>query len=266
MENSKVTVPGILARKSQQKLVMVTAYDYSQALLADGAGMDIVLVGDSLGNVVLGYPHTLPVTMEDMLHHTRAVRRGVARALLVADMPYLSCHFTPVEAARNAGRLVQEGGAEAVKVEGGARRLEAIQAILDAEIPVMGHLGLTPQSIHAFGGYRVQGRGPGESERLVEEARALEKAGVFALVLECVPAAAAEAVTRAAGIPTIGIGAGPSCDGQVLVFHDLLGLTPGPRPRFVRSYLDLRAEIGGALARFKEDVEAGRFPSSEESF
>ncbi len=266
MENSKVTIPGILACKSQKKLVMVTAYDYPSALLADGAGLDLVLVGDSLGNVVLGHSSTLPVTLDDMVRHTQAVRRGVARALLVADMPYLSYHFTPVEAARNAGRLVQEGGAEAVKVEGGAKRVGAIRAILDAEIPVMGHLGLTPQSVHAVGGYRVQGRGPGEAERLAAEARALEEAGVFAIVLECVPAAVAEAVTRAVRVPTIGIGAGPACDGQVLVFHDLVGLTPGHRPRFVRRYLELADAIGGALGRFREDVESGRFPSAEESF
>lgn len=266
MENSKVTIPGILACKSHKKLVMVTAYDYPQAVLADAAGMDIVLVGDSLGNVVLGHPSTLPVTLDDMVHHTKAARRGVARALLVADMPYLTYHYTPTEAARNAGRLVQEGGAEAVKVEGGTRRVEAIRAIRDAEVPVMGHLGLTPQSVHSFGGYKVQGRQPGDAERLADEARALEQAGVFAIVLECVPAAVAAAVTGAVGVPTIGIGAGPSCDGQVLVFHDLVGLTPGHRPRFVRRYLDLASEIGGALERFKSDVEEGRFPSEEESF
>lgn len=266
MERSKVTVPHVVSLKDRKKIVMVTAYDHPQALAVDRAGADIVLVGDSLGNVVLGHPNTLPVTMEDMLHHARAVRRGVTGALLVVDMPYLSFHFTPVEAARNAGRLAQEGGAEAVKLEGGTKRLEAIRAILDAEVPVMGHLGLTPQSVHAFGGYKVQGRSAEEAQRLTEEARALEAAGVFAIVLECVPAEAAAAVTRAVKIPTIGIGAGPACDGQVLVFHDLLGLTPGHRPKFVRPYLDLTEEIGGALGRFKEDVEAGRFPSAEESF
>ena len=266
MERSKVTIPHVVSLKHRKKIVMVTAYDYPQAVAVDRAGADLVLVGDSLGNVVLGHPTTLPVTMEDMVHHARAVRRGVTDALLVVDMPYLSFHFTPVEAARNAGRLVKESGAEAVKLEGGSKRLEAIRAILDAEVPVMGHLGLTPQSVNAFGGYKVQGRRPGDGERLVEVALALERAGVFAIVLECVPAEAARAVTDALGIPTIGIGAGPACDGQVLVFHDLLGLSPGHRPKFVRRYLDLSGEIDGALGRFREDVEAGRFPSEEESF
>jgi 3-methyl-2-oxobutanoate hydroxymethyltransferase len=261
------TVPAFRARKGKgPPLVVLTAYDAATASAAEAGGVDAILVGDSLGMVVLGHDTTLEVTMDDMVHHTRAVRRGVSRSLLVADMPFLSYHYTPIEAARNAGRLVQEAGAEAVKLEGGSKRLEAIRAILDAEIPVMGHLGLTPQSVHAFGGYKVQGRLPGDAEWLAEEARALEAAGVFAIVLECIPAEAAAAVTRAVGVPTIGIGAGPACDGQVLVFHDLVGLTIGHRPKFVRRYLDLTQEIGGALGRFKEDVEAGRFPSAEESF
>ena len=266
MERSKVTVPHVVSLKCRKKIVMVTAYDFPQGASADRAGVDIVLVGDSLGNVVLGYPHTLPVTMEDMLHHARAVRRGVQDALLVADMPYLSYHLSTPEAVRNAGRFIQEAGASAVKVEGGKKRIPVIQAMLDAEIPVMGHLGLTPQSIHLLGGYKIQGRSAEQEEALVEEALALESAGIFSLVLECVTASLARRITKALEIPTIGIGAGPGCDGQVLVFHDLLGWSSGPKLKFVRTYADLSGEIHGALTRFKEDVEQNRFPSMEEAF
>jgi 3-methyl-2-oxobutanoate hydroxymethyltransferase len=266
MERSKVTVPHVVSLKAKKKIVMVTAYDYPQAQSADRAGVDIVLVGDSLGNVVLGYDSTLPVTMEDMLHHARAVRRGVQSAMLVADMPYLSYHGTPAEAVRNAGRFVQEAGAEAVKVEGGRKRLPVLQAMLDAEIPVMGHLGLTPQSIHVLGGYRIQGRTAEQETALVDEALALEQAGVFCIVLECIPGPLAGRITRALRIPTIGIGAGADCDGQVLVFHDLLGWSPGLKHKFVRTYADLAGEIHRALTQFKEDVEQKRFPSAGESF
>jgi 3-methyl-2-oxobutanoate hydroxymethyltransferase len=266
MERSKVTVPHVTTLKHRKKIVMMTAYDFPQAASADRAGVDIVLVGDSLGNVVLGRPDTTSVTMDDMLHHTRAVRRGVKDALLVADMPYLSYHITLSESVRNAGRFIQEAGAQAVKVEGGKKRLPVIQALLDAEIPVMGHLGLTPQSVHVLGGYKVQGRSAPQEEALLEDALALEQAGVFSLVLECVPAALAGRITKALQIPTIGIGAGPECDGQVLVFHDLLGWSAGPKHTFVRIYADLAGEIQKGLAQFKEDVERGRFPSPEESF
>ena len=266
MEKSKVTVPQLRSLKAKKKIVMVTAYDYPQAASADRAGVDVVLVGDSLGNVILGYDSTLPVTMDDMIHHTKAVRRGVEWALLTADMPYLSYHVSVAETVRNAGRFIQEAGAEAVKVEGGKKRIPAIRAILDAEIPVMGHLGLTPQSIHTLGGYKVQGRAAGQEEMLVEDALALEEAGVFAIVLECIPASVAERITRSLAISTIGIGAGSGCDGQVLVLHDLLGWSPGPRHTFVRAYADLSGEIHRALIRFKEDVEQERFPTAGEWF
>jgi 3-methyl-2-oxobutanoate hydroxymethyltransferase len=273
--NGKVTVPDILSRKThslaghfetKQKITCLTAYDYSTALLLDEAGVDILLVGDSLGMVVLGYENTLPVTLDEVVHHTRAVRRGTRRALLVADMPYGSFHVSLDESVRNAVRLVKEGGAEAVKVEGGERRIELIARLVESEIPVMGHVGLTPQSIHALGGFHVQGKTADAVRQLERDARAVEAAGAFAVVLESVPRDIAARITEKLHIPTIGIGAGPGCDGQVLVFHDLVGLTPGHKPKFARQYVDLASEISRAVASYCEDVRSGDFPSDAESF
>lgn len=272
--NGKVTVPSILARKqslaahdpSAQRLTCVTAYDYPTARLVDEAGVDMILVGDSLGMVVLGYENTLPVTLEEILHHTRAVRRAAPRALVIADMPYGSYHGSLDDAVRNAVRCIKEGGAEAVKIEGGERRLELIARLVEAEIPVMGHVGLTPQSLHALGGYKVQGKTEDAAEKLLRDARAAEAAGAFSIVLEAIPRELAARVTRELRIPTIGIGAGPECDGQVLVLHDMLGLTFTPPAKFVRRYADLGAQIRGAVAAYCEDVRNGTFPSDAESY
>ena len=273
--NGKVTVPDILNWKShpateltqtRRRITCLTAYDYPTARLLDDAGVDILLVGDSLGMVVLGYDNTLPVTLEEMLHHTRAVRRGVRRALLVADMPYGSYHGEVAESVGNAVRFVKEAGAEAVKVEGGERRLELIVRLVEAEIPVMGHIGLTPQSLHAMGGFRVQGKTPDSAEQLLRDARAVEAAGAFSIVLESLPRELAERLTQQLRIPTIGIGAGPECDGQVLVFHDLVGLTAGNVPKFARRYANLAEEIARAASEYCEDVRSGRFPADEESY
>jgi 3-methyl-2-oxobutanoate hydroxymethyltransferase len=269
--DSRVTVPDIQARKSTREgagppIVMITAYDVASARAADRAGADILLVGDSLGMVVLGRENTLSVTMDEMVHHARAVAAARPRALVVGDMPYLSYHVTVPEAVRNAGRFIAEGGCQAVKVEGGRRRIETIEALIDAEIPVMGHLGLTPQSVHKMGGFRVQGRQARAAQGLIRDARLLEKAGVFAIVLEGIPAEVAALVTDAIDVPTIGIGAGAHCDGQVLVHHDLLGLSEGPAPRFVRRYADLGAAAVEALARFAADVRSGGYPAPEESY
>lgn len=269
--NGKVTVPDILRRKSSPaanvpKITCLTAYDYPGARLIDEAGVDILLVGDSLGMVVLGYDSTLPVTLDEMLHHTRAVRRGTRRALVVADMPYGSYHADLAESLRNAVRFVKEAGAEAVKVEGGERRIELIARLVEAEIPVMGHVGLTPQSVNALGGYRVQGKTPDAAEQLLRDARAVEAAGAFSIVLEAVPRELAARITHELRIPTIGIGAGPDCDGQVLVFHDLLGLTFDAAPKFARRYANLGEEITRAAREYCDDVRAGRFPSDEESY
>lgn len=262
----KVTVPAIRSMKSQQRIGMLTAYDYPSAKIADAAGADILLVGDSLGMVVLGYPDTLSVTVDDMIHHTRAVVRGTQRALIVGDMPYLSYHVSVSESVRNAGRFIQ-AGAHAVKVEGGKRsRIRTIAAILDAEIPVMGHIGLTPQSVNAFGGFKLQGKNADDARRLIDEALALEHAGCFALVLECVPAELAAFITQRVTIPTIGIGAGPKCDGQVLVYHDVLGLYDGHTPKFVRKYAHAAADLQNALTHFLGDVRDGSFPTDAESF
>lgn len=261
----KVTVPYVTSAPERgERVVVVTAYDYQQARVVDGAGVDVVLVGDSLAMVVLGHPDTLSVTLEEMLHHVKAVRRGVERALLVADMPYGSFHLGPAQAVESALTFVKEGRAEAVKIEGA--RPEVIRALVGSEIPVMAHLGLTPQSLHRFGGYKVQGRDTGAAEALLEAARALEEAGAFSLVLECVPADLAARVSEALAIPTIGIGAGPACDGQVLVYHDLLGLEERIAPRFVRRYASQATESREALERFAADVREGRFPGPEESY
>ena len=253
-------------KRKGEPIVAVTAYDFPTARIADDAGVDLILVGDSLGTVVLGYESTLPVTMEDMLHHTKAVMRARPRALVVADLPFMSYQTSPIEALANAGRLVKEGGADAVKLEGGERAAEAVRIIVEAGIPVMGHIGLTPQSVLQFGGYRVQGRGEEAGERLLADARALERAGVFSLVLEGMPSELSGRVTRAIAIPTIGIGAGACCDGQVLVWHDALGFSFGHQPKFVRKYADLAEGTAAGLTRFVEDVKQGRFPTSEESY
>ena len=267
---ARVTVPDIQGRKPSASggapLVMITAYDVVSARLADRAGADVLLVGDSLGMVVLGRENTLSVTMEEMVHHARAVAAARPRALVVGDMPFLSYHLSTPEAVRNAGRLLTDGGCQAIKVEGGRRIRRTIEALLDAEIPVMGHLGLTPQSVHAMGGFRVQAKQADAAEALVGEAVLLAEAGVFALVLEGIPTEVARLVTAAVPIPTIGIGAGPHCDGQVLVWHDLVGLTEGPVPKFVRRYADIGKEIVEALSGFVRDVHSGTFPADEESY
>ncbi len=272
--NGKITVPEILSRKSvssagnktQKKITCLTVTDYPTARLLDEAGVDILLVGDSLSMVALGYENTLPVTMDEMLVHVRAARRGTRHALLVADMPYGSYHVSLEESVRNAIRLVKEGGAEAVKIEGGERRIELIARLVEAEIPVMGHVGLTPQSVNAIGGFRVQGKSPDAARQVERDARAVESAGAFAVVLESVPRELATRITEKLRIPTIGIGAGPNCDGQVLVFHDFAGLTMGHAPRFARRYANLAAEISRAASEYCDDVRAGRFPSDAESY
>ncbi|HEY6946717.1 MAG TPA: 3-methyl-2-oxobutanoate hydroxymethyltransferase [Candidatus Acidoferrum sp.] len=272
--NGKITVPDLLQRKNQaagsfsksQRITCLTAYDYPTARLVDEAGVDVILVGDSVGMVALGYESTLPVTLEDMLHHTRAVRRGTKRALLVADMPFGSYHTDTSESLRNAVRFVKEAGAEAVKVEGGERRLELIARLTESEIPVMGHVGLTPQSLNALGGFRVQGKTPDAAEHLIRDARAVEAAGAFAVVLEAVPRELAAQITRDLRIPTIGIGAGPDCDGQILVLHDILGLTFSHTPKFARQYANVEKIISTAVHRYCEDVRTGGFPSDAESY
>jgi 3-methyl-2-oxobutanoate hydroxymethyltransferase len=264
-EVKNVTVPWVAAaRQRDEALVMVTAYDYPQGRTADAAGADIVLVGDSLAMVVLGYPDTLSVTMEEMLHHARAVRRGVKRALLVADMPFGSFHLGAEAAVGNAIRFVKEAGAQGVKIEGA--RPEVVAAMVKAEVPVMAHLGLTPQSVHRLGGFKVQGREEAARQAILEAALAVEAAGAFALVLECVPADLAAEITAGLAIPTIGIGAGPRCGGQVLVYHDLLGLEERIAPRFVRRYAELGRLSREAIEAFAADVRAGRFPAAEESY
>lgn len=259
------TVPWVTSAPDRgERLVMLTAYDHPQARAADDADVDLVLVGDSLAMVVLGHPDTLSVTVDEMLHHVKAVRRGVQRALLVADMPYGSFHLGPAQAVENAIRFVKEGGAQAVKIEGA--RADVVRALVDAEIPVMAHLGLTPQSLHKLGGFRVQAKEEEARRALLEAADEMEAAGAFSLVLECVPSDLAAEVTRRLAIPTLGIGAGPDCDGQVLVFHDLLGWTEGFRPRFVRRYSEQGADAREAIARYAGDVREGRFPSDDESY
>ena len=272
--NGKITVPDILARKSllssstpaAGKIVCLTAYDFPTARLLDEAGVDVLLVGDSLGMVVLGHENTLPVTMEDMLHHTRAVRRGVRSALLVADMPYGSYHIETAESLRHAVRFIKEAGAEAVKVEGGERRVELIARLVEAEIPVMGHVGLTPQSLHALGGFRVQGKTAQTAEQVIRDAHAVEAAGAFSIVLESMPRELAAQITHELRIPTIGIGAGPDCDGQILVLHDLIGLGSGHTPKFTRRYANVGDVISRAVGEYAADVRGGNFPSDDESY
>ena len=266
MTHVKMTVPAIRERKNGAKLKVVTAYDTPTARIADRAGTDIILVGDTLAHVVLGYEDTLPATVDIMIHHMAAVARAKPNALIVADMPWLSYHISVEEAVRNAGRLIREGGADCVKLEGGRKRLPVVKAILEAEIPIMGHLGLTPQSIHAMGGYRVQGKRFEAARELLEDARALADAGVFALVLEGVPDVLAQVVTHEIAIPTIGIGAGRHCDGQVLVFHDVLGMHNDHLARFVRQYAHLADTATEALQRFFEDIQSGAFPNESETY
>ena len=261
-----MTAPEIRARKGGPKITMVTAYDYPGAVIADRAGVDIVLVGDSVANVVHGMDTTLEIGLDEIVLHTRAVKRARTNALVVADMPWLSFHVSIEDTVRNAGRLVGEGGAEAVKLEGGRKRLPVIQSILDAEIPVMGHIGLTPQSVHAMGGFKVQGKMVDAAREMIDDAKALSDVGCFSIVLEGVPDVLGEIITKEVDAPTIGIGAGPGNDGQVLVFHDVLGLGSGNYPKFVRSYANLADDAVRALKMFKGDVEAGSFPGEEESY
>jgi 3-methyl-2-oxobutanoate hydroxymethyltransferase len=266
--DERIAVPWVQSRKRSrgaEPIVMITAYDEPFARLAAEAGVDIILVGDSLAEVVLGYENTLAIGIKDMVHHVAAVARARPRALVVADMPWLSYHTETFVAVRNAGRLVRSG-ASAIKLEGGRRRLPVVRAILEAEIPVMAHLGLTPQSVHAMGGYKMQGRELAEAEELVKDAVALAAAGCFAVVLEGVPDVLADRVTAELDVPTIGIGAGGGCDGQVLVLHDILGLTRKPAAKFVRRYLDLNAMVTGAISSFASDVRGGSFPSAAESY
>lgn len=261
----RMTVPRFRAEKGSRRLVCITAYDVLTAGILDEAGVDLILVGDSLGNVVLGHETTLPVTLDQMVSHAAAVVRARPRALVVGDMPYMTFHVTPEDTLRNAARLIREAGVDAVKLEGGTERVPHIRKLVAAEIPVMGHLGLTPQSVLKFGGHRVQGRGENAARALVEHAKQLEAAGCFSVVLEGIPAPVARTVTQAVGIPTVGIGAGPECDGQVLVVTDLLGMSTD-LPRFVRRYADLRGVILDAVQRYAEDVREGRFPGPEETY
>ena len=263
----KVTIANIQDKKLRREpITCLTAYDYATARLVDEAGIDMVLVGDSLAMVMLGYENTLPVTMDEMLHHTRAVHRGVKRALLIADMPYASFHVSEKEAVRNAARFIKEAGAEAVKLEGGDKRADLVRRFVDAEIPVMGHIGLTPQSVHRMGGFKVQGKTLAAVEQLMKDAVALDRAGIFSLVLEGIPREVAAMITHEISAPTIGIGAGPECDGQVLVLHDILNLTFRPPAKFVRRYADVGSAIRDAAKAFKADVENGRYPAEEESY
>lgn len=265
-QRKKVTTRTFRDKKERgEPITMLTAYDYPTAAAMDQAGIDSILVGDSLGMVVLGYENTLPVTMEEMLHHCRAVARGAKMALLVGDMPFMSYQVSVEEAVRNAGRFLQQGNMDAVKLEGGRERAEAIRAITGAGIPVMGHLGLTPQSVHQLGGFRAQGKTATAAKRLLEDALLLEEAGCFSLVLESVPARLAELLSQRLHIPTIGIGAGVGCDGQVLVTHDLLGLFDRFTPRFVKKYASFHAEMQRAFGEYIEDVQAKAFPAAEHS-
>ncbi len=266
-ETKPVTIATLLEMKRKGlKIAMLTAYDYPTARLAEEAGVDVILVGDSVGMTKLGYTSTLPVTVEEMLHHTKAAARGSSRALIVTDMPYLSYEVDPKEAVRHAGRLLKEGGAHAVKVEGGMEIAATVKELLKVNVPVFGHLGLTPQAVNRLGGYRVQGRRPEDAERILTEARVLEASGCCAVVLECVPSELAQEVTKRLQIPTIGIGAGPHCDGQVLVSDDLLGLSENGPTKFVKRYADLRAVALKAVGEYCREVRDGSFPGPEHSF
>lgn len=264
---SKVTKATFLQKKlKHEKITVLTAYDYSMAKLLDQGGVDCLLVGDSLGMTMLGYEDTLSVTMEDMIHHTKAVVRGTKNAMVVADMPFLSYHISVEEAIRNAGRLIKEAGAHAIKLEGGFQIKDKIEGIINAQIPVMGHLGLTPQSVNAFGGFKVQGKSESQAQQLIEEAKLLEALGCFAIVLECIPAKLAKIISESISIPTIGIGAGADCDGQVLVIQDVLGMYTELTPKFVKQYAVLNGTIEQAVKAYCEDVKNGMFPSEEHTF
>ena len=268
MPNDKITIPSLQARKTTgPRIVCLTAYDHPTARILDEAGVDLILVGDSLGMVVLGYENTVPVTMDEMIHHTKAVTRAVRRALVVGDMPYFSFHLSAGETIRNASRFLKEAGAAAVKIEGASpKRLGLVAAMVEAEIPVMGHVGLTPQSIHHLGRFRVRGTAVEGARRIVDDAVALEHAGAFAIVLESMPVEVAAEVTKAVGIPTIGIGAGPACDGQVLVIHDMLGYSTGYMPKFVKKYADVHGVIRGAVEAYSAEVQNGTFPDDATSY
>lgn len=255
-----------LAKEKGRKLTMLTAYDYTTAKLLDEAGVDSILIGDSLGMVILGYENTLQVTVEDVLHHTKAVARGAKEALIIADMPYLSYHISVEEAIRNCGRMIKEGMASAVKLEGGEEIIDKVRGIIAAKIPVMGHLGLTPQSVNMFGGFKVQGKTSETINKLIKDAKLLEEAGVFAIVLECIPEEAAALITKSVSIPTIGIGAGSECDGQVLVIQDVLGMYTDIIPRFVKQYAQLGTVIRDSVTMYIKDVEAGLFPEAIHTF
>lgn len=264
---NRIQIPDIIKRKAEgKKITMLTAYDYVFAQIVDEAGIDIVLVGDSLGTAVQGHSTTLPVTMDEMIYHTKMVSRGVTNGLVVGDMPFLSYQASTGEAIHNAGRFLKEGGAAAVKVEGGANVIDSIKAIINMGIPVMGHVGMTPQSVHKMGGYKVQGKDEISAERILNDAQMLEDAGAFAVVLEAIPEGLSKRITDVLSIPTIGIGAGIHCDGQVLVIYDLLGLLSGPMPKFVRQYLNIRNLSLEAIKEFKDDVAAGRFPEAGETY
>ena len=262
----KNTIVTFREAKGQEKLVMLTAYDYSTARIMDMAGVDALLVGDSLGMVMLGYPDTLSVTVDDMVRHCAAVARGAQKALVVCDMPFMSYHVSVEETVRNAGRLMTEGRAQAVKLEGGAEFAAEVRALTRASIPVMGHLGLTPQSVNAFGGFKVQGKSMAAAQKLLDDARALQEAGAFALVLECVPAPLAERVTQALSIPVIGIGAGAGCDGQVLVWQDMTGMTLSHLPRFVKRFGEVGASLRSAVEAYAREVRAGAFPGEDHGY
>jgi 3-methyl-2-oxobutanoate hydroxymethyltransferase len=265
-EDEPLSIPRIVAAKGREKISMLTVYDAPSARLLDEAGIDVLLIGDSVEMTVYGEPSTLSATMDEMIRHSRAVSRAAKRAVVVGDMPFLSYQVDPARAVENAGRFLAEAGCAAVKVEGGKRILPAVEAILAADIPVMGHVGLTPQSYRKFGGFKVQGREADSAREIREDAQALAAAGCFAVVLECVPESLAAEITQEIPVPTLGIGAGPHCDGQVLVFHDVMGLTRDLRPKFVRRYADLTTVIGDAARAFRKDVKEGAFPSQEESF
>lgn len=267
MSNKMFTVSSFLeAKKSNRKISMLTAYDYSTAKILDDAGVDSLLVGDSLGMVVLGYENTLQVTMDDIIHHCKAVARGTKRAMVIADMPFLSYHISVEESVRNAGRLIQEGNAHAVKLEGGKDVEDKIKAIVKAQIPVIGHLGLTPQSVNMFGGFKVQGKNEEQAKKIIDDALLLQDAGVFAIVLECVPEKLSRIISERLEIPTIGIGAGKYCDGQVLVTQDMIGMYKNFVPKFVKQFANLSESINSAVKGYIKDIEEGQFPSKEHTF
>lgn len=264
---SKITIPVLKTKKAEKvKITMLTAYDYPTALMVDEAGVDMVLVGDSLGMVMLGYESTVPVTMDEMVHHIKAVRRGLKNALLVGDMPFMSYNVSPAQAVENAGRLMKEGGADMIKLEGGVEAAPAVKAIVDAGIPVCGHIGLTPQSVAKLGGYKVQGKDLSGAQKQIDAAKAIEEAGADALVMECIPGPLAKAITGMTGLVTIGIGAGPDCDGQVLVTHDMLGVFTHRPPKMVRQYAQVHGQMVTAMSDYIADCKSGSFPAPEHGF